>query len=136
MVEIDQQRASAQYIRTEECRKRGVQFQWTYNYLYIVFGYLGCGTLWACDGNWKFSYPVCMFDVPKEVTGFSGQLNYVNTCPNQPEHGKAFCSEHIEVCKNIDIPTALKAYKQYKKGIIVNNLIILVSIFFAFSFHR
>ena len=83
-----------------------------------MFIYLGCGTLWACDGNWKLSYPVCMFDVPKEVTGFSGQLNYVNTCPNQPEPGKAFCSEHIEVCKDKDIPTAIKAYKQYKKGTI------------------
>ena len=135
MVEIDQQRASALYSHqncTEECRKKGIYFQSTYNYSYVVFGYLGCGTLWACDGNWKLSYPVCMFDVPKEVTGFSGQLNYVNTCPNQPEPGKAFCSEHIEVCKNKNIPTDLKAHKQYKKGMIFNKFYIFSKYIFCF----
>ena len=56
-----------------------------------------------------------MFDTPKEISGFSGQLNYVSTCPEQPEHGQAFCKEHLKTAKGLNIPTALKDYKEYKK---------------------
>lgn len=56
-----------------------------------------------------------MYDVPKEVSGFSGQLNYVSTCPNQPENGLAFFDEHSEVAKSKDIPASLKEYTEYKK---------------------
>ena len=31
----------------------------------------GCGILWFLDG---LVYPVCMYRVPKEIAGFSGQL--------------------------------------------------------------
>ena len=74
---------------------------------------VGCGTLWSCDGNWKLVYPVCMFNVPKEVSGFSGQLRYVDTCPNQPEPGKAFCSMHCSLAEKDGIPTGLRAYKSW-----------------------
>ena len=56
-----------------------------------------------------------MFDTPKEISGFSGQLNYVSTCPEQPEHGQAFCKEHLKTAKGLNIPMALKDYKEYKK---------------------
>ena len=29
-----------------------------------------------------------------QIQGFSGQLNYVDCCPNEPEPGNAFCEEH------------------------------------------
>ena len=57
-----------------------------------------------------------MYDIPKEISGFSGQLNYVSTCSNQPENGQAFCKEHKEVAANKGIPTALKEYKKYIKA--------------------
>uniref|UniRef100_A0A1X7V1C7 CxC5 like cysteine cluster associated with KDZ domain-containing protein n=1 Tax=Amphimedon queenslandica TaxID=400682 RepID=A0A1X7V1C7_AMPQE len=75
----------------------------------------GCGNLGSCDGNWKLSYPICMFDIQKEISGFSGQLNYVSTCPEQPEHEQAFCKEHINKAQSLNIPTTLKEYKEYKK---------------------
>ena len=58
-------------------------------------------------------YPVCMYNVPKEVSGFSGQLSYVDTCPNQPQHGKAFCYVHCEEAEKKGIPTDLRAFKKW-----------------------
>ena len=57
-------------------------------------------------------YPVCMYSVPKEVSGFSGQLGYVDTCPNQPEPGKAYCSLHCSVAESEGTPTDLKAHRK------------------------
>uniref|UniRef100_A0A1X7UPD7 CxC5 like cysteine cluster associated with KDZ domain-containing protein n=1 Tax=Amphimedon queenslandica TaxID=400682 RepID=A0A1X7UPD7_AMPQE len=100
MKEIDRKRANTTYPHndcSDKCKKRG------------------CGTLWSCDGNWKLTYPICMFDTPKELSGFSGQLNYVSACPNQPENGEAFCEEHKEKAKSLGIPTILGDYVKYKK---------------------
>ena len=72
---------------------------------------VGCGTLWSCDGNWKLVYPVCMYKEKKEVAGFSGQLGYVDTCPNQPEPGKAFCELHCQEAMKNGIPTDLRKFK-------------------------
>ena len=73
----------------------------------------GCGTLWSVDGLWKLVYPVCMYRVPKEITGFSGQLKYVDTCPGQPMHGKAFCEEHCRVAAEKEIPSGLRDFLKY-----------------------
>ena len=56
-----------------------------------------------------------MFDIPKELSGFSGQLNYVAACPNQPENKEAFCEEHKEKAKSLGIPTTLGDYVKYKR---------------------
>ena len=56
-----------------------------------------------------------MFDVPKEVSGFSGQLQYVDTCPNQPEFTKAFCLQHCKEAEQEGIPCDLREYTKYKK---------------------
>ena len=74
-----------------------------------------CGQLWAIDGNWKLHYPICMFDVQKSTDCFSHNLNYVKTCPNGPEPGKAFCSEHVDIMEKNGIPVALKEYLSFKK---------------------
>ena len=60
----------------------------------VITSHIGCGHLYSFDGNWKLVYPVCMFRVPKEVTGFSHHLRYVDTCPNEPVCGHAFCEVH------------------------------------------
>lgn len=94
----DKQRALQPYphdICSDECRKRG------------------CGTLWSVDGLWKLVYPVCMYRVPKEVTGFSGQLKYVDACPGQPMHGKAFCEKHCRVAAEKEIPSGLRDFLRY-----------------------
>ena len=63
------------------------------------FNILGCGTLFSIDGNWKLCYPVCTYRVPKEVAGFEGKLSYVDTCPNGPLPGKAFCTHHCHLAE-------------------------------------
>ena len=64
---IDRVRAATVYphdICSDECRKRGEYGRYV--------------TLTACGGYHAYS-------------GFSGQLDYVDCCPNEPEPGKAFC---------------------------------------------
>ena len=60
-------------------------------------------------------YPVCMYSVPKVVAGFSGQLGYVDTCPNQPEFRKAFCEEHCREAETQGIPSDIRKFIAYKK---------------------
>ena len=62
-------------------------------YLIILYLFIGCGKLFAVDGNWKLCYPICMYRVPKEMSGFDGALQYVDSCPNEPATGMAFCGE-------------------------------------------
>jgi hypothetical protein len=74
---------------------------------------VGCGTLWAIDGNWKLSYPICMYEEAKYA--FAGKLKYTSSCPHQPMHGMAFCTDHCATAKNLGIPIELRAYLKYKK---------------------
>ena len=66
------------------------------------------------DGNWKLCYPICTFKVKKEVTGFDGALKYVDSCPNQPESGMAFCTEHYKKADSLEIPTKLREFLKSK----------------------
>lgn len=135
MAEIDQKRANSTYLHSncsEECRKRGTKFNSSQEDSVIArriscmncmqpLTFLGCGTLWSLDGNWKLSYPICMYNAPKEISGFSGQLNYVSTCSNQPENGQAFCRR---VVASKGVPTTLKEYSKYKKKDKVTGLLV------------
>ena len=76
--------------------------------------------MYSFDGNWKLVYPVCMFQVPKEVTGFSRRLRYVDTCPHEPMSGKAFCEAHCMEAETKSIPTKLRDYLRYC-GILKGN---------------
>ena len=79
----------------------------------MITSHIGCGHLYSFDGNWKLVYPVCMFRVPKEVTGFSHHLRYVDTCPNEPVCGHAFCEVHCNEAEDKKIPTKLRDYLRY-----------------------
>ena len=70
---------------------------------------LGCGKLFSIDGNWKLSYPIFMFRVPQDVSGFDGALHYVDCCPNQPAAGMAYCEDHCQVATRKGIPCKLQA---------------------------
>ena len=54
---------------------------------------------------------------PKEVSGFSGQLKYVDSCPNQPVPTKAFCQKHCDEAALLKIPINLTDYVSSKNGI-------------------
>ena len=75
----------------------------------------GCGQLWAIDGNWKLRYPICMYSSPKQISAFSGGLDYVDACPNSPLQGMAFCEEHCEALQSKGVPVKLREYVEYKK---------------------
>lgn len=68
------------------------------------------------DGNWKLCYPICMFRVEKEISGFTGALNYVDSCPNQPVPRMAFCEKHCVVAKQDNIPCGLHEFLRYSRG--------------------
>ena len=53
------------------------------------------------------------------MTSFSGVLNYVNACPNQPEPGRVFCADHCQSAESKSVPTTLKEFTKYSKGICV-----------------
>ena len=42
--------------------------------LYLIF--LGCGSLYVADGNWRLKYAHCMWKVPIQVEGFHKAINY------------------------------------------------------------
>ena len=56
-----------------------------------------------------------MFNVPKDVKAFSGKLHYVDTCPNSPKTGMAFCDDHCKLLSSHNIPVKLQEYLEYKK---------------------
>ena len=47
---------------------------------------------------------------PMEVSGFSGKLKYVDSCPNQPVPVKALCRRHCDEAEIKGIPTGIKEY--------------------------
>ena len=68
------------------------------------------------DGNWKLTFPHCMFPIQTIVPGLSG-VNYPDVCQNQPMTSKhAFCKVHYEVAIEKKIPTDIKGFVQYCGG--------------------
>ena len=49
---------------------------------------------------------------PMEVSGFSGKLKYVDSCPNQPVPGKALCRRHCDEAEKKVFLLALKSICQ------------------------
>ena len=85
------------------------------------------------DGNWKICYPHCMWQ--PSMTSFSGALNYVNACPNQPEPGRVFCADHCQSAESKSVPTTLKEFTKYSKGICVcgqagSNTVLFIMLYF------
>ena len=73
----------------------------------------GCGTVWSMDGNWKLTYPICMFQVPKCGKAFSGKLRYASSCPKEPLPGMAFCGEHCNTADKLGVPKSLHGYLEH-----------------------
>ena len=54
-----------------------------------------------------------MYRVPKEIAGFEGKLSYVDTCPNGPLPGKAFCAHHCCLTEQEGKPTGLRDFLHF-----------------------
>ena len=122
---VDRSRANNPYAHTncsEECRKRGnnntivilvmflcnmysILHAVTIMYMHMII-LQAVEPFWSLDGNWKLTYPICMYQVPKNVP-FGGTLQYVSSCPKQPVPNMAFCVEHCEMARKQKIPSEL-----------------------------
>ena len=54
-----------------------------------------------------------MYRSPKEMTAFKGQLSYVDSCPEQPVNGKAFCENHCKVAEENGVPSGLQEFLKH-----------------------
>ena len=72
----------------------------------------GCGLVWAVDGNWKLTFPVCMFPVKATHLGIHG-LHVPNVCPEQPSGNTPFCKEHLIVAQQRGYPCNVKEFLIY-----------------------
>ncbi len=54
--------------------------------------FLGCGTCYSIDGNWKLCFPHCMFPVKAGLPGLPN-LNFPDVCIEQLNPGLAFCKQ-------------------------------------------
>ena len=48
--------------------------------------------------------------------GFEGVSKYVDSCPNVPEHGMAFCQRHCDLAAKQAIPCGLPKHCRVKKA--------------------
>ena len=51
-----------------------------------------------------------MWQPSMTAASFSGALNYVNACPNQPEPGRVFCADHCQCADSKRDPTSMKEF--------------------------
>ena len=63
------------------------------------------------DGNWKLTFPHCMFPVKAQVS--LPLVNFPSVCPNQPQGNTAFCSDHLELAQSLHYPTDIKGFVTY-----------------------
>ena len=57
-----------------------------------------------------------MYQVAKQVQPFSGNLQYVSSCPKQPLPKMAFCEEHCKAAQKQSIPTELHQFLKHQRG--------------------
>lgn len=76
----------------------------------------GCGQCWSIDGNWKLTFPHCMFPIETTIPGLP-EANYPDVCQGQPKTSKhAFCEVHHDVATKIKIPTDIRGFIHYCGG--------------------
>ena len=81
-------------------------------WLYHDLLHTGCERCYSLDGNWKITFPHCMFPVIAGVPGISA-LNIPNVNPNQLKAGTAFCVRHLEVATSLKYPTDIRAFLKF-----------------------
>ena len=70
-----------------------------HTFLNYVFTCTGCGQCWTMDGNWKITFPHCMYPVEFTIPGLPG-ISYPDVCQGQPLSTKqAFCRLHQDLAQ-------------------------------------
>ena len=84
--------------------------------MYYNYYYIGCGKCWTVDGNWKLTFPHCMFPVHVSMPDFP-LLKIPDVCTNQPVNSQtAFCEHHCTVVQERGYPTGVRDFIMYTKG--------------------
>lgn len=64
------------------------------------------------DGNWKLTFPHCMFPVKAGLPGLPA-LNMPDVCTEQLLPKSAFCVKHFEVAESKGYPTTIREFLKY-----------------------
>ena len=74
----------------------------------------GCGSCWTVDGNWKLTFPHCMYPVANTVPNFRS-LSFPAICPEELLGNKAFCANHCTVAEEHGYPTDIRSFVKFQK---------------------
>lgn len=77
-----------------------------------LFILIGCGCCYSIDGNWKLTFPHCMFPVTARLPGIPS-LNFPDVCTEQLMPKSAFCPNHTEMAAAKGYPTNIKEFLKY-----------------------
>lgn len=93
------------------CKMIGQWFHFNPHALFIP--HTGCGQCWTVDGNWKLTFPHCMFPVKNTVPNIHG-LSFPDICPEELNGKKAFCSKHCAVAEEYGYPTDIRGFIKFQ----------------------
>ena len=95
--------------RTDE-KRRNELYEHTPTDCSIACRKRGCGQVATCDGLWKITYKICMWE-PKNPYPDRNILEYLpNVCPEQPASGSAFCELHAKMVEKQGYPSQLRPF--------------------------
>ena len=123
MKKIVEERSSEMYEhhQSEDCPARGICMNSTYLLAITCCIFVtGCGNCWTVDGNWKLTFPHCMFPVANVVPNFR-ELSFPAICPEELLGNKAFCSDHCTVAEKHGCPTNIRSFVKFQKAISSGN---------------
>lgn len=73
---------------------------------------IGCGSCYSVDGNWKLTFPHCMFPVCAGIPGLP-TLNFPDVCTEQLMPKSAFCIQHTKVAEARGYPTSIREFLKH-----------------------
>ena len=73
---------------------------------------LGCGACFSLDGNWKLTFPHCMYPVKTQLLELP-KLNFPDVCTEQLSPGLAFCEQHSQLAAVKGYPTKIRDFLKF-----------------------
>lgn len=100
-----------QHIPSDGCKERGKMII-LYDVQYYHCIITGCEFCYSLDGNWKLTFPHCMFPVKAHLTGLP-TLNMPNVCTEQLQPKSAFCAYHNDIAVKRGYPTTVREFLKF-----------------------
>ena len=112
MKSIDSSRPSVYpHSPSADCIEKGDSIIIYFTTLIQWFSIAGCGKCYTVDGNWKLTFPHCMFPVKSKLQ-LAG-INFADVCPSEPCGMQAFCEQHKSLAENRGYPTSVSGFSKY-----------------------